>query len=198
MVRLKHRYLLVNFLYPKPSNSSSTTTKSAKSTTVPSVVNFHAPSSDRLDAHLLLRLIRNGVTDLFGDYGSGVVAGSLQVKYLSAATSTAIIRVTRDHYRLVWAALTYITRLPHPIEQDCVIQVVRVSGTIKKSEEEAIRRARAAILKASRTAGDTDIIGELLSGSNGSDDHGRDEDRDVGMRTIEDDDEEEEDDDDAD
>ena len=32
------------------------------------------------------------------------------------------------------------------------MQVVRVSGTIKKSEEEAIRRARAAILKAKREA----------------------------------------------
>ena len=30
------------------------------------------------------------------------------------------------------------------------MQVVRVSGTIKKAEEEAIRRARAAILKAKR------------------------------------------------
>lgn len=32
------------------------------------------------------------------------------------------------------------------------MQVVRVSGTIKKSEEEAIRRARVAILKAKRDA----------------------------------------------
>ena len=34
------------------------------------------------------------------------------------------------------------------------MQVVRVSGTIKKAEEEAIRRARAAILKARREEGD--------------------------------------------
>ena len=32
------------------------------------------------------------------------------------------------------------------------MQVVRVSGTIKKSEEEAIRRARLAILKAKKEA----------------------------------------------
>ena len=32
--------------------------------------------------------------------------------------------------------------------RSCVMQVVRVSGTIKKSEEEAIRRAKSAILKA--------------------------------------------------
>ena len=42
------------------------------------------------------------------------------------------------------------------------MQVVRVSGTIKKAEEEAIRRARAAILRAKREDGDgstTDVIG---------------------------------------
>lgn len=34
--------------------------------------------------------------------------------------------------------------------QPCVMQVVRVSGTIRKAEEEVIRRGRAAILKARR------------------------------------------------
>ncbi len=44
------------------------------------------------------------------------------------------------------------------------MQVVRVSGTIKKVEEEAIRRARAAILRAKRENGDgstDDVIGML-------------------------------------
>ena len=41
------------------------------------------------------------------------------------------------------------------------MQVVRVSGTIKKSEEEAIRRARAAILKAKREA-----VGSATEGLN--------------------------------
>lgn len=70
------------------------------------------------------------------------------VIYLSPATSTAIIRVSRDHYRLVWAALTFITKLPKPIEEACCIRVVRCSGTIKKAEEEAVRRAREFIVRA--------------------------------------------------
>lgn len=40
------------------------------------------------------------------------------------------------------------------MDQACVIQVVRVSGTIKKAEEEAIRRARAVIVRAQRAKGD--------------------------------------------
>lgn len=61
-----------------------------------------------------------------------------------------------------------MTHLPrtskHDSPQSCVMQVVRVSGTIKKAEEEAIRRARAAILRAKRENGDgsTDnVIGML-------------------------------------
>ena len=48
----------------------------------------------------------------------------------------------------------------------CAIQVVRVSGTIKKAEEEAIRRARAAILRAKRESGEesTDGVLGLLGG----------------------------------
>lgn len=36
----------------------------------------------------------------------------------------------------------------------CVYRVVRVSGTIRKAEEEAIRRAREMILRAKRELGD--------------------------------------------
>ena len=61
-----------------------------------------------------------------------------------------------------------MTQLPrtskHESPQPCVMQVVRVSGTIKKAEEEAIRRARAAILRAKRENGDgstDDVIGML-------------------------------------
>lgn len=75
------------------------------------------------------------------------------MKYLSPATSTAIVRVARAHYKLVWAALTYITQLPQPIERRCVVQVVRVSGTIRKAEEAAIRRARMGIANARGSSG---------------------------------------------
>lgn len=43
----------------------------------------------------------------------------------------------------------------------CAIQVVRVSGTIKKVEEEAIRRARAAILRVKRESGEESTDGIL-------------------------------------
>lgn len=145
MVRIKNRYLLLNILYPAPRDKT-------KLSDQPSVVQIHQPSSSKLEPHVLLRAIRESVVHLFGDYGAGMVSSSLSVKYLSPATSTAIVRVSRAHYRLVWAALTFITRLPNPVNEACTIRVVRVSGTIRKAEEEAVRRARASILKARRQA----------------------------------------------
>lgn len=72
MVRLKHRYLLVNILYP----DDVSTTKPTKDG-LPDVVQFRRPSSDKLTPQLLARIIRDGVAELFGDYGSGMIASSL-------------------------------------------------------------------------------------------------------------------------
>ncbi|KAK3714923.1 RNA-binding protein pop5 [Vermiconidia calcicola] len=163
MVRLKHRYLLVNILFPDLKNAPSAPRPKGVDE-LPYAIQFHQPSSDRMNAKLLMQMIRNGVSELFGDYGSGMIAGSLQVKYFSQATSTAIVRVSRDHYRLVWAALTFATHLPKPVNQACVFQVVRVSGTIRKAEEEAIRRARLSIRRAKRDTKTAQKVGGSADG----------------------------------
>jgi ribonuclease P/MRP protein subunit POP5 len=52
----------------------------------------------------------------------------------------------------------------------CVFRVVRVSGTIRKAEEEAIRRARETILKARRELGEqSESTLEKMFGSNNKD-----------------------------
>ena len=82
--------------------------------------------------------------------------------YLSTATSTAIVRIARDHHRLVWAALTFTTELPKPAQTPCVIQVLRNSGTVRKSEEAAIRFAKDLILKARRNASEGGGLGPVV------------------------------------
>ncbi|KAF2645704.1 hypothetical protein P280DRAFT_126957 [Massarina eburnea CBS 473.64] len=136
MVRVKNRYLVVNFLYP-----GSTPTAPSKPG-IPNLVQFHAPTPDAFHTGHLLRIIRDGVQELFGDYGAGMVHNALKVNYWSPATSTAIIRCPRENYEMVWAALTFVRKLPKPLDVPVVIKVVRVSGTIRKAEEEVIRRAK--------------------------------------------------------
>ncbi|KAL8679364.1 MAG: hypothetical protein Q9224_007041, partial [Gallowayella concinna] len=156
---------------------------------------IHKPTTDGLSPQLLAKAIRDQILLMYGDYGSGITSTGLLVKYLSPATSTAIIRCSRANYQIVWAALTFMTHLPRLPDQDklqpCVMQVVRVSGTIRKAEEEVIRRARAAILKARREdqEGDAGGLDAILGPANErvlSKRLGKDEDPPIG---IEDDDE---------
>ena len=77
------------------------------------------------------------------------------MNYFSPATSTAIIRCPRDHYELVWAALTFVTKLPR-VDIPVVCRIVRVSATIKKAEEEVIRRSRAIVKRARAGEGKAD------------------------------------------
>lgn len=182
MVRIKHRYLLAHILYPDPADPKTQPSSKFSEKALPDVVQFHRPSPDDLTPQLLARTIRDQVLSLYGDYGLGLVSSSLKsrthfppsldlrltlsaVIYLSPATSTAIVRCSRAHYRLVWAALSFLTHLPKTSKQGqpraCAIQVIRVSGTIKKVEEEAIKRARAAILRAKRENGEGSADGLL-------------------------------------
>lgn len=170
MVRLKHRYFLVQILYP----DSKTAQYTSSTPDLPAVVRIHQPTPDAITAHWLLREIRNELAALYGDYGAGVAGGSLNsqcpfpcppintrliylraVKYFSSATSTFILRCARDRFRLVWASLCMMTALRIPDSgivkgtvQPCVMRVLRVSGTIRKAEEAAISEAKRAIWRA--------------------------------------------------
>ncbi|PWY68415.1 hypothetical protein BO70DRAFT_276302, partial [Aspergillus heteromorphus CBS 117.55] len=163
MVRIKHRYLLLDILYPDPSTWPSATpsrSKNAPNSKSQSQLQIHSPTSDALTPSLLARMVREEVAELFGDYGvgrlGGAGAGGVSVKYLSHATSTAIIRCPRASLQLVWTALTCISQVPGFSEKGskrsgttrpCVFRVIRVSGTMRKAEEEAIRRARREIVR---------------------------------------------------
>ncbi|KAE8356342.1 Rpp14/Pop5 family-domain-containing protein [Aspergillus coremiiformis] len=178
MVRVKHRYLLLDILYPDPSSWPSSTAPKKAPLQTQSQLRIHSPTSNALTPSLLAKTVREGVADLFGDWGvgrlGGVGAGGVSVKYLSPATSTAIIRCPRASYRLVWMALTYMSCVPEiegsrskwsdvAMTRPCVFRVVRVSGTMRKAEEEAIRRARREIVRL-RGAEEAGVLGNLVGG----------------------------------
>ncbi|EWZ42163.1 hypothetical protein FOCG_02656 [Fusarium oxysporum f. sp. radicis-lycopersici 26381] len=150
MVRIKERYLLVNIVYlPDPA-------KAAKSD-LPDFVLNHQPTIEKLTPGALIRGIRAEVASLYGDCGSGALM-SCSVKYLSLATSTFILRCSRAHYQMLWSTLTFMDHVPVKDGRPCIFRVVRVSGTIRKAEEEAIRQAKRLILAAKE---DTDSQSSL-------------------------------------
>lgn len=147
----------MNILYPEGAHTQA-------NEKIPDFVAYNQPTTDSLSHSGLAKAIRAEVATLFGDYGAGAVERSLMVKYLSHATSTVILRCSRAHYRLVWAALTFMNRVPVKNGKPCTFRVVRVSGTIRKVEEEAIRRARQMILiaKEHMAGKDSNALGALF------------------------------------
>lgn len=90
MVRIKHRYLLVQILYPGAPTSSTSQTSISKATIsstanqFPQIVEFHRPTPDDLTPQVLLKLVRDHIQLLYGDYGVGVVGGALNGKLFSS------------------------------------------------------------------------------------------------------------------
>jgi ribonuclease P/MRP protein subunit POP5 len=87
MVRIKHRYLLVNLLYPEGSRFASGASATASQTSSlrannsnHSLLQFHAPTSDLLTPGLLVKLLREEIAELFGDWGVGRLGSGLSGK----------------------------------------------------------------------------------------------------------------------
>ncbi|KAL6078490.1 Ribonuclease P/MRP protein subunit POP5 [Balamuthia mandrillaris] len=116
MVRFKNRYILVELRWREPATVD--------------------PS---LDSGKILRALRNQISNDFGDWGLGAVSQSLQVKYFNHQTNMCIIRCPRDHYQMVWSALTLMTALN---ERPLILASLHVAGTIRSCQKAAIQHDR--------------------------------------------------------
>ncbi|KAJ1966463.1 RNA-binding protein pop5 [Dipsacomyces acuminosporus] len=135
MVRFKNRYICFEVQFQLACEGTvSAAAKAARD---------RQHQLPNVSARNITSLIRDQVGLNFGDSGAGHIVSGVQVKYFSPQTRMGIIKVPRDHYQMVWAALTLTTQLnKHP----CIIRVWHVSGTIKKSQRAAIRVNRDLII----------------------------------------------------
>lgn len=95
----------------------------------------------------ILHAVRASLQDNFGDVGTGTLGASLAVKYWSSVLGLALVRASRDHFRLVWASLSMITRiegLPEPLTLR--FRVIHVGGTIRSCQKSAVEYMRPLIL----------------------------------------------------
>ncbi|KAK9367414.1 ribonuclease P/MRP protein subunit [Lipomyces kononenkoae] len=95
------------------------------------------PAPDGVTLNAVNTAFRDALNRNFGDLGAGLVRASVSLKYFSPATSTGIIRVSRDHYRMVWAALTFLNEIGGV---KVMVTVDHVSGTMRKCEKVAISK----------------------------------------------------------
>lgn len=137
MVRLKSRYILFEILYP--ANEPCLTEDGSDYFSLKNIMlQHHQVSSTKINFKSIIQELRRIIQFNFGDYGSGKANTVLQIKYFSNRTSTGIIRCSREEYELVIMALTLMNRIGEV--EGIIVNPVKISGTIKKIEQYAIRR----------------------------------------------------------
>lgn len=101
------------------------------------------PDSFPLSARSINGFLREQIKTNFGDLGAGLVLSGMQVKYFSPKTNVAILKVPRDHCRMVATTLSLATQIH---KRPCSVYAVHISGTIKKCQRAAIRMDRERII----------------------------------------------------
>lgn len=91
-----------------------------------------------LNSKTIINEIRRVLQYNFGDLGSGKLNSLLHLKYFSNATSTGIIRCHREDLNLLLITLTLVNKIGDTT--GIIVNTVKVSGTIKKLEQFAIKR----------------------------------------------------------
>eukprot|EP00035_Acanthoeca_spectabilis_P016380 m.333729 g.333729 ORF g.333729 m.333729 type:complete len:150 (+) comp16522_c0_seq23:203-652(+) len=118
MVRLKHRYLLTELIFA--DGKVDTATKWGD----------------------LLRAVKDGVASAHGDYGVACVMSSIQIKYFNAHTRILLLRISRDHYEMLWSALTLMTSFE---QRECLFRVVHLGGTIRSCQKFLLKHQQNAL-----------------------------------------------------
>ncbi|WVF70814.1 hypothetical protein IAT40_005608 [Kwoniella sp. CBS 6097] len=108
-------------------------------------------------ASIIYKAVRAITTEVFGDEGWGRIASSFRVLYHSPLTSITFLRIARNHYRLLWSALTFLTTLPASSPKSVlsstsangqvavIPRVIAVSGTIRKLQNRGISYHRSIV-----------------------------------------------------
>lgn len=152
MVRLKHRYILFDVLYPPSRGTKEFANFSSSSQTA--LLSLHRMSPSGIDQKVILQAIRKVIQDQYGEYGSGLAGSSIVMKYFSSKTSTGIIRCGRLTVNYVVAALALLSKLG---DQDVIVRCVHISGTIRKCEDYSIQRSRELMLSLKQYKGNEEF-----------------------------------------
>lgn len=176
MVRLKHRYILFDILYPPVAHPTTSLQreKCARFSQSPKdcLLSLHSTSPASINPRTIVNLLRDVIEDHFGDLAAGTIGLLIIVKYFSNKTSTGIIRCNRQNFHQVMAALALVTKLD---SYDVVMRCVHVSGTIRKCEQFSIQNNKKLIAEMGQDKNAREGLDEFISMfSNDNDEEGED------------------------
>lgn len=163
MVRLKHRYILFDVVYPPSSNPQTSDQRrkfvSFSRSPKDCLLQLHAPSPPSITGRNIVSLLKRVIEDHFGELASGTIGLLIIVKYFSNRTSTGIIRCNRTDFQKVIAALALVNKIE---TADVVMRCVHASGTIKKCEQFSIMRSRQLMIEMG-TEDNDDTLKDFIS-----------------------------------
>ncbi|KAH3902868.1 related to Ribonucleases P/MRP protein subunit POP5 [Saccharomycodes ludwigii] len=132
MVRFKSRYVLFEIIYPltEEVDMSGLSSNDIK-------LLFHKYTPTEVTPKVIMTDLKKIIQLYFGDVGLGHSTSMFQLKYFSNKTSTGIIRCSREDCGYIISGLTLMTKLG--AQKNMIVNVIKVSGTMKKIEEFAIK-----------------------------------------------------------
>ncbi|KAH9381170.1 hypothetical protein HPB48_003148 [Haemaphysalis longicornis] len=108
MVRLKHRYVLVEILWKDWQN--------------PHIVELPVKEKD------IFVCVKRAVHSLHGDFGVGVTKFNLAVKFFNPHTRVFLLRTRRGAHTLTLSALPFVKQIK---KEAATFRVLKLSGTIR-------------------------------------------------------------------
>lgn len=131
--------MLFEILYPPTAEEYTAFTEANNFVLEPALLQHHKVTPSDVNNRVLVYEIKKSLQHFFGDYGLGRGTSMFQLKYFSNSTSTGILRCSKDDYEYVLMTLNMMKKIG--TLENVIINVVKVSGTIKKLEEFAISRS---------------------------------------------------------
>ncbi|CAI5758543.1 unnamed protein product [Candida verbasci] len=161
MVRVKHRYILFEILYPPTTNERVTPREDFEAFSTAeqnALFTLHQRAPSTINHKSIMNSIRRSLQDHYGDVGAGSAGMLMNLKYFSNKTSTGIIRCGRAQSDTIIGAMTLIERI-----DNCYLtfQTLHVSGTIKKCEEYSITRTKQIMCRIGKWQNEQEYIHEF-------------------------------------
>lgn len=112
MVRFKNRYLLISLdSPPAPLVSTPAPVYEGNGKVLAHPPPLPPPLARGIDARALSHAVRDAIGAHFGPVAAATMASAVAIKYVCPGLRLALLRVSRDDVRRVWAAVALITAI---------------------------------------------------------------------------------------
>ena len=97
-----------------------------------------------LNSSAVYHNVMQSVENTYGDYGSGCIKISFKVKYVNPFTGVVFMKCSRDYYRMLWHATTFLKEING---RQCSMSTLHLAGTINSCQRFLIKHNKKQLKK---------------------------------------------------